>query len=79
MRGYRYGKEWERKLPRKFEEKMKLMDERIKIARLRRNMSNSQVVELDTCSSLIVNRIEKGSLYCVNGNLCSCFIRSATG
>ena len=49
------------KLPRKLEEKMKLMGEQIKMARLRRNLSITQVAERATCSPLTVNRIEKGS------------------
>ena len=49
------------KLPRKLEEKMKLMCEQIKLARLRRNLSIAQVAERATCSPLTVNRIEKGS------------------
>ena len=49
------------KLPRKLEEKMKLMDEQIKLASLRRNLSIAQVAERATCSPLTVNRIEKGS------------------
>ena len=49
------------KLPRKLEEKMKLMGEQIKLARLRRNLSIAQVAERATCSPLTVNRIEKGS------------------
>ncbi|MCH5226658.1 MAG: helix-turn-helix domain-containing protein [Muribaculaceae bacterium] len=49
------------KLPRKLEEKMKLMGEQIKMARLRRNLSIAQVAERATCSPLTVNRIEKGS------------------
>ena len=48
------------KLPRKLEEKMKLMGEQIKLARLRRNLSIAQVAERATCSPLTVNRIEKG-------------------
>ena len=49
------------KLPKKLEEKMKLMGEQIKLARLRRNLSIAQVAERATCSPLTVNRIEKGS------------------
>ena len=49
------------KLPKKLEEKMKLMGEQIKLARLRRNLSIAQVAERSTCSPLTVNRIEKGS------------------
>lgn len=49
------------KLPRKLEQKMALMGEQIKLARLRRNLSIAQVAERVTCSPLTVNRIEKGS------------------
>ena len=49
------------KLPRKLEEKMKLMGEQIKLARLRRNLSIAQVAEGATCSPLTVKRIEMGS------------------
>ena len=49
------------KLPGKLEQKMALMGEQIKLARLRRNLSIAQVAERATCSPLTVNRIEKGS------------------
>lgn len=49
------------KLPRRLEENMAQMGERIKLARLRRNLSIAQVAERATCSPLTVNRIEKGS------------------
>ena len=49
------------KLPQKLEQKMALMGEQIKLARLRRNLSIAQVAERATCSPLTVNRIEKGS------------------
>ena len=49
------------KLPRKLEQKMAIMGEQIKLARLRRNLSIAQVAERATCSPLTVNRIEKGS------------------
>lgn len=48
------------KVPRKLEQKMSLMGEQIKLARLRRNLSIAQVAERATCSPLTVNRIEKG-------------------
>lgn len=48
-------------LPRKLEEKMTLMGEQIKLARLRRNLSIVQVAERATCSPLTITRIEKGS------------------
>lgn len=48
------------KLPRKLEEKMKIMGEQIKLARLRRNLSIAQVAERATCSALTVSRVEKG-------------------
>ena len=49
------------KLPRKLEEKMKVVCEQIKLARLRRDLSLAQVAERATCSPLTVSRIEKGS------------------
>ena len=48
------------KLPRKLEDKMHVVGEQIKLARLRRNLSIAQVAERATCSSLTVSRIEKG-------------------
>ena len=49
------------KLPRKLEEKMKVVGEQIKLARLRRDLRLAQVAERATCSPLTVSRIEKGS------------------
>lgn len=49
------------KLPRKLEEKMKVVGEQIKLARRRRDLSLAQVAERATCSPLTVSRIEKGS------------------
>ena len=49
------------KLPRKLEEKMKVVGEQIKLARLRRDLSLTQVAERATCSPLTVSRIEKGT------------------
>lgn len=49
------------KLPRKLEEKMKVVGEQIKLARLRRDLSLAQVAERATCSPLTVSRIQKGS------------------
>ena len=49
------------KLPWKLEQKMALMGEQIKLARLRRNLSRAQVAERATCSPLTVACIEKGS------------------
>ena len=48
------------KLPRKLEQKMQVVGEQIKLARLRRNLSVAQVAERATCSLLTVSRIEKG-------------------
>jgi transcriptional regulator with XRE-family HTH domain len=48
------------KLPRKLEQKMQVVGEQIKLARLRRNLSVTQVAERATCSPLTVSRIEKG-------------------
>ena len=49
------------KLPRKLEQKMHVVGEQIKLARLRRNLSVAQVAERATCSPLTVSRIEKGA------------------
>lgn len=49
------------KLPRKLEEKMRIVGEQIKLARLRRNLSMAQVAERATCSPLTVARVEKGT------------------
>lgn len=49
------------KLPWKLEEKMKVVGEQIKLARLRRDLSLTQVAERATCSPLTVSRIEKGT------------------
>ena len=51
------------KLPRKLEQKMQIVGEQIKLARLRRNLSVAQVAERATCSPLTVSRIEKGALW----------------
>lgn len=48
-------------LPRKLQQKMSIVGEQIKLARLRRNLSIAQVAERATCSPLTVNRIERGS------------------
>ena len=49
------------KLPRKLVQKMSIVGEQIKLARLRRNLSVAQVAERATCSPLTVSRIEKGA------------------
>ena len=49
------------KLPRKLEQKMQIVGEQIKLARLRRNLSVAQIAERATCSALTINRIEKGA------------------
>ena len=48
------------KLPRKLVQKMQIVGEQIKLARLRRNLSIAQVAERATCSELKVSRVEKG-------------------
>lgn len=47
------------KLPRKLEQKMLIVGEQIRLARLCRNLSIAQVAERATCSPLTVSRIEK--------------------
>ena len=49
------------KLPRKLEQKMQIVGEQIRLARLRRNLSVAQIAERATCSPLTVSRIEKGA------------------
>lgn len=49
------------RLPRKLEQRMQIVGEQIKLARLRRNLSVAQVAERATCSPLTVSRIEKGT------------------
>lgn len=49
------------KLPRKLEQKMQVVGEQIRLARLRRNLSIAQIAERATCSPLTISRIEKGS------------------
>lgn len=49
------------RLPRKLEQKMQVVGEQIRLARLRRNLSVAQVAERATCSPLTVSRIEKGT------------------
>ena len=44
------------KLPRKLEQKMSVVGEQIKLARLRRNLSVAQVAERATCSPLTWER-----------------------
>lgn len=48
------------KLPRRLEQKMQVVGEQIKLARLRRNLSIAQVAERATCSPLTISRIEDG-------------------
>lgn len=47
-------------LPRKLEQKMQVVGEQIRLARLRRNLTVAQVAERATCSPLTVSRVEKG-------------------
>lgn len=49
------------KLPRKLDEKMKIVGEQIRLARLRRDLSIAQVSERATCSEQTISRIEKGA------------------
>lgn len=49
------------KLPRKLEQRMQIVGEQIRLARLRRNLSVVQIADCATCSPLTVSRIEKGA------------------
>lgn len=66
------------KLPRKLEQKMQIVGEQIKLARLRRNLSVAQVAERATCSPLTVSRIEKGAANRVYRYISACFVCLAT-
>ena len=65
------------KLPRKLEQKMQIVGEQIKLARLRRNLSVAQVAERATCSPLTypelrkVYRLWQSAFICVCCMLCS--------
>ena len=48
------------KLPRKLLQKMAIVGEQIKLARLRRNLSMAQVAERATCSEVTLCKVEKG-------------------
>ncbi len=48
------------KLPRKLMQKMAIVGEQIKLARLRRNLSMAQVAERATCSEVTLCKVEKG-------------------
>ena len=48
------------KLPRKLQVNLQITGEQIRLARLRRDLSISQVAELATVSDLSVSRVEKG-------------------
>ena len=48
------------KLPRKLVQKMAIVGEQIKLARLRRNLSMAQVAERASCSEVPLNKVEKG-------------------
>lgn len=49
------------KMQRKLKLKMQIVCEQIRLARLRRNLSATQIAERTTCFSLTVSRIEKGA------------------
>lgn len=48
-------------MPLKLEQKLQVVGEQIRLARLRRNLSIAQVAERATCSVITVSRIEKGA------------------
>lgn len=48
------------RLPRKLAEKMRIVGEQIRLARLRRNLTMAQVADRATCSELTLARVEKG-------------------
>ena len=48
-------------LPRKLVDKMQVVGEQIRLARLRRDLSIAQVAERATCSPVTISRVEKGA------------------
>lgn len=48
-------------LPRKLQEKMRVVGEQIRLARLRRNLSMAQVADRAGCSLMTLARIERGA------------------
>ena len=67
------------KLPRKLEQKMEIVGEQIKLARLRRNLSVAQVAERATPFTPHGITHRKGSAYRCHRYLSSCALCSATG
>ena len=57
------------KLPRKLEQKMQIVGEQIRLARLRRNLSIAQVAERATCSPLTVSRDKFLNLFLLESTL----------
>ena len=53
------------KLPRKLIQKMEIVGEQIKLARLRRNLSMAQVAERATCSEVTLWRVESTYKKCL--------------
>ena len=49
------------KLPGKLVDKMQVVGEQIRLARLRRDLSIAQVAERATCSPVTISRVEKGA------------------
>ena len=49
------------RLPKKLQDKLQIVGEQIKLARLRRNLSMSQIAERATCSEITISRVEKGT------------------
>ena len=48
-------------LPRKLVDKMQVVGEQIRLARLRRDLSIAQVAKRATCSPVTISRVEKGA------------------
>ena len=60
------------KLPRKLVQKMAIVGEQIKLARLRRNLSMAQVAERAPCSEVTLNKVEKGLPTVSMASTCVC-------
>ncbi len=66
------------KLPRKLEQKMQIVGEQIKLARLRRNLSVAQVAERCNLFTAYCVPNRKRDSYCCNRDLSTCFVCIAT-
>ena len=63
------------KLPRKLTQKMQIVGEQIRLARLRRNLSMAQVAERATCSEVTLCKVRRDCLRSPSESTCVCSMR----